>query len=81
MFFCIGFFMLNDVIKDKNNMWNIIRLILLIIPHFSYSMCICGFIQITWENNMCKICKSSDMIEMCAGKYLCFLFYVNCHYF
>ncbi|KAF0758973.1 ATP-binding cassette sub-family A member 3-like [Aphis craccivora] len=25
MFFCIGFFMLKEVTRDKNNMWNIIR--------------------------------------------------------
>ncbi|CAH1731091.1 unnamed protein product [Aphis gossypii] len=65
LFFCIGFFMLKEIKEYKNSMLNIIRLILLMIPHFSYSMCICGFIQITWENNMCKICKSSNMIEIC----------------
>lgn len=62
-------FFLKNTIKVKNeislfNFWNIFRYITLIIPHFSYSSCIRGFLEITWENNRCKVC---DMSEQCHG--------------
>lgn len=87
MFINTGLYILKDLIRENNktssfNTLNIIRLIVLIVPHFSYSSCISGFLQITWENNMCKVCKSPFMDEKCKGKYLyIFLFYANCHYF
>jgi len=89
MFISTGLYILKDIIRERNttssfNTLNIIRLIVLIIPHFSYSSCISGFLQITWENNMCKVCKSPVMIEICKSKYLYihfFFFCGNCHYF
>ncbi|XP_026821418.1 ATP-binding cassette sub-family A member 3-like [Rhopalosiphum maidis] len=70
LFISIFFYLLADFIRNINktssfNTLNIIRLILLIIPHFSYSSCLVGFLLITWENNMCKVCKST-MVEMCT---------------
>ena len=82
MFINTGLFILRDLIRFSNqissfNTLNIIRLIILIIPHFSYSSCISGFLLITWENNMCKVCKSPYMTDICKSKYLYFLLYVN----
>lgn len=79
MFINVFLGILKEIIREKNkidsfNILNIIRLIILIIPHFSFSLCISGFLEITWENNVCKICKSPNMIEECNSK---FLFYVN----
>jgi len=79
MFINVGFFSLRDLIRYYNiinpfNTLNIIRIISLIIPHFAYSACIARFIQIAWENNMCKICKSSFTAEKCKSKYLIFFF-------
>ncbi|XP_060873175.1 phospholipid-transporting ATPase ABCA3-like isoform X2 [Metopolophium dirhodum] len=72
IFINTGLYILKDIIRDHNktssfNTFNLIRLIVLIIPHFSYSSCISGFLQITWENNMCKVCKSPLMNEMCKS--------------
>ncbi|KAL5235297.1 hypothetical protein ACI65C_002707 [Semiaphis heraclei] len=72
MFISTGLYILKDIIRDHNktssfNTLNIIRLIVLIIPHFSYSSCISGFLQIAWENNMCKVCKSPVTIELCKN--------------
>lgn len=53
--------------EDPYNYWNIFRLISLIIPHFSYSSCLAGFLDITWENNRYKVCKSPDMLEALLG--------------
>lgn len=65
-------FILKDIINIENktnpfNFWNIFKHITLIIPHFSYSLCIAGFLEITWENHRCEICKSPNMIEGCRG--------------
>lgn len=49
-------------------------MISLTIPHFAYSACLAGFIKIAWENNMCKICKSSFTADKCRSKYLIFFF-------
>lgn len=49
------------------NKWNIFRYVTLLIPHFSYSSCIAGFLEIAWENNRCKICNSRNMEEACNG--------------
>lgn len=62
---------MSDAIREENktnpyNYWNIFRYIVLIIPHISYSSCIAKFLQISWENNRCKICKSRDMLEACS---------------
>lgn len=62
---------MRDIIRVENkinpyNYWNIFRHIVLIIPHFSYSSCIAKFLQITWENNRCKICKTPDVVEACS---------------
>jgi len=84
MFINIILILLNNLIREKNkinyfNTMNIIRLIILIIPHFSFPLCLSGFLKITWENNMCKVCKSPKMIEVCKGKFfLFFIFHVNC---
>lgn len=56
-----------DNVENPFNFWNIMKHIILIVPHFSYSSCIAGFIQVAWENNRCKICKSLDMVEACRG--------------
>lgn len=74
MFINTGLYILKDLIRENNktssfNTLNIIRLIVLIVPHFSYSSCISGFLQITWENNMCKVCKSPFMDEKCKDMY------------
>uniref|UniRef100_A0A2S2QYG5 ATP-binding cassette sub-family A member 3 n=1 Tax=Sipha flava TaxID=143950 RepID=A0A2S2QYG5_9HEMI len=72
MFLNSAMFLVKDIIREKNqinpyNAWNIFRIITLIIPHFSYSACISGFVDISWENNRCKICKSPNMIEACSS--------------
>lgn len=41
------------------NFWSICRYITLIIPHFSYSACLAGFLEIAWENYRNQICDSS----------------------
>eukprot|EP00102_Acyrthosiphon_pisum_P016671 XP_008187710.2 PREDICTED: ATP-binding cassette sub-family A member 1-like [Acyrthosiphon pisum] len=72
MFINIILILISDAIRKRNkinyfNTMNIIKLIILIIPHFSFPLCLSGFIKITWENNMCKICKSPKMIEVCKA--------------
>jgi len=57
MFVNIILTLMSNTIREENkinyfNTMNIIRLIILIIPHFSFSLCISGFIIITWENNL-----------------------------
>lgn len=52
---------------DPYHFWNISRHIMLIIPYFSYSSCIAGFIEITWKNKICKICASSTIADECRG--------------
>lgn len=71
-FINVGFFSLKDLIIYYNsinpfNTLNIMRIVSLIIPHFAYSACVAGFIKIAWENNMCKICKSSFTAEKCKS--------------
>ncbi|VVC36007.1 ABC transporter-like,P-loop containing nucleoside triphosphate hydrolase,AAA+ ATPase domain,ABC [Cinara cedri] len=76
--FTIGMFINNMLYLMKNlirqmnqnnpyNFWNIMKHIALIIPHFSYSSCITGFIEIAWHNNKCKVCKSPDMPKICQN--------------
>ncbi|XP_025190796.1 ATP-binding cassette sub-family A member 3-like isoform X2 [Melanaphis sacchari] len=72
IFINITMFILNDFFAQFNqikffNILNIIRLIILIVPHFSYSACISGFIKIAWENNMCRVCKSRFIAEKCKN--------------
>ncbi|XP_026811930.1 ATP-binding cassette sub-family A member 3-like isoform X2 [Rhopalosiphum maidis] len=72
MFLNTGLYILKDLIREYNkinsfNTLNLIRLSVLIIPHFAYSSCISGFIQIAWENNMCKVCKSPFIVEKCKS--------------
>jgi hypothetical protein len=79
MFLNTGLYILKDLIREYNkinsfNTLNLIRLSVLIIPHFAYSSCISGFIQIAWENNMCKVCKSPFIVEKCKSKFLIFFF-------
>ncbi|XP_050548488.1 uncharacterized protein LOC126910146, partial [Daktulosphaira vitifoliae] len=47
--------------------YNIIRYVILLVPHFSYTACIVGFVSISWSNNMCKLCKTPDAHEACSG--------------
>lgn len=69
-----------DIMMNPNksslfNFLNIGRCILLMIPHNSFALCIVGFLEITWENNKCKVCKSSKMTEeRCKYIFLCFYF-------
>jgi len=79
MFINTGLYILKDLIREYNrisffNTLNLLRLIVLIIPHFSFPLCLLGFLKITWANNMCKVCKSPKMIEVCKGKFLFFFF-------
>lgn len=65
-------FFLKSIIIEENekslfNFWNIFKYVTLIFPHFSYSSCIAGFLQIAWQNNRCKVCKSPNMAEGCSG--------------
>ncbi|XP_050431314.1 phospholipid-transporting ATPase ABCA3-like isoform X2 [Adelges cooleyi] len=57
------------LVKPDNEVtwFHIVRYIVLLVPHFSYSSCIVGFVTISWENNRCKICKTPDMEEACSG--------------
>lgn len=73
MFLNSAMFLIKDIIIERNkqspyNTWNIFRIITLIIPHFSYSACISGFVDISWKNSRCRICKSPNMIEACSSK-------------
>lgn len=64
-------YFIKEIISEKNdispfNAWNIIRYISLLIPHFSYSSCIAGFLETSWENKRCKICSNSpNVAEAC----------------
>ncbi|VVC36008.1 Hypothetical protein CINCED_3A013120 [Cinara cedri] len=54
-------------LKTPYNFWNILKHIIFIIPYFSYSSSITGFIDISWKNNRFKVCKSSNMEEASHG--------------
>lgn len=74
MFVNNALYFLNDFLRQENtispyNFWNILKHIVLIVPHISYSSIITGFINISWKNNRFKICKSSNMEEASHGLY------------
>lgn len=71
-------FSFKDIMMNPNqsssfNFLNICRYIILMIPHFSFLLCIAGFLEITWENNKCEVCNSPTMAKECR-KYIFYAF-------
>lgn len=65
-------YLMKEMIMNNNkitpfNFWNILKHIVFIIPHFSYSSSIAGFINISWKNNRFIVCNSSNMEEASYG--------------
>lgn len=74
-----GLFFARDLIRSQNksnpsNYLNIFRYIMLTNPYLSYSSCIAGFLETTWENHKCKVCDLSDS-GLSHGKYYFFYKY------
>lgn len=64
---------MKDIIRvtnkvDPYNSWNIFRYTTLIIPHFSYSASLAGFLQIAWENHRCEVCNSPELAKICKSE-------------
>lgn len=73
-------FIIKDFMIELNaispyNILNILRYASLIVPYFSFSSCIMGFLQISIENHKYKICDSPDVISIRSGKLLVFFIY------
>lgn len=68
-------FMIKNVIMELNtinpyNILNILRSTFLMVPYFSFSSCIMGFLQISLENHKHRKCESLDVARVCSGKLL-----------